>query len=146
MNIIRFYSLWSRFIFQQWNWEGNRQEGQRSPNGGNRLQVLFPLWELQMLCYEWLLWLILLNRHYKILKKLNGSEPTWQTIMLHSDIVPLIYVNETICMVICPSRFKSIILWPGMNHLVPRVSQNTSYEWGVWCHLSFKTFLSLTDC
>ena len=32
----------------------------------------------------------------------NGSEPNWQTIMLYSDIVPLIYVNETICMVICP--------------------------------------------
>ena len=120
MNIIRFYSLLSGFIFQRWYWEGNRQEGQGSPNGGNRLQVLFPLWELQMLCYEWLLWLILLNRHYKILKKLNGSEPSWQTIMLHSDIVPLIYVNETICMVICPSRFKSIILWSGMNHLVPK--------------------------
>ena len=38
------------------------------------------------------------------------------------------YVNETICMVICPSsRFKLIILWPRMNHLVPRLSQNTSY-------------------
>ena len=23
----------------------------------------------------------------------NGSEPTWQTSMLYSDIVPLIYVN-----------------------------------------------------
>ena len=30
--------------------------------------------------------------------------------MLYSDIVPLIYVNETICMVICPSiRFKSMV-------------------------------------
>ena len=46
----------------------------------------------------------------------------------HSDTVPLIYVNETICMVICPSsRFKVIILWPNMNHLVPRLSQNASY-------------------
>ena len=34
------------------------------------LQCLFPLWKLQMLCYERMLWLILLNRHYKILKKL----------------------------------------------------------------------------
>ena len=34
------------------------------------LQYSFPLWELQMLCYEWMLWLILLNRHDKILKKL----------------------------------------------------------------------------
>ena len=46
----------------------------------------------------------------------------------YSDIVPLIYVNETICMVICPSsRFKLIILWPRMNHLEPRLSQNASY-------------------
>ena len=27
----------------------------------------------------------------------NGSEPTWQTSMLYSDIVSLIYVNEAIC-------------------------------------------------
>ena len=40
----------------------------------------------------------------------NGSEPTSQRSMLYSDIVPLIYVNETICMVICPSiRFKSMV-------------------------------------
>ena len=56
----------------------------------------------------------------------NGSEPTRQTCMLCSDIVSLIYVNETICMVNCPSTsFKSIVLWPGMNHLVPILSQNT---------------------
>ena len=42
---------------------------------------------------------------------LLGSEPTWQTSMLYSDIVTLIYVNKTIYMVICPSsRFKLIIL------------------------------------
>ena len=58
----------------------------------------------------------------------NGSEPTGQTSMLYTDIVSLIYVNETICMVICPStRFKSIVLWPGMNRLVPRLSQNACY-------------------
>jgi len=34
------------------------------------LQCLFPLWELQMLCSKWMLWLLLLNRHYKILKNL----------------------------------------------------------------------------
>ena len=34
--------------------------------------------------------------------------PKW--LKLYSDIVPLIYVNETICLVICPStRFKSIV-------------------------------------
>ena len=48
------------------------------------------------------------------------AESTLQTSMLYSDIVPLIYVNETICLVICPStRFKSIVLWHGMNYLVP---------------------------
>ena len=77
----------------------------------------------------------------------NGSEPTWQTSMLYSDIVPLIYVNETIRMVMCPSTgFESIVLWPRMTCLVPRLSQNTSYGWGARCHsLSFKTFLSFIN-
>ena len=68
----------------------------------------------------------------------NGSEPTWQTSMLYSDI----------CMVICPSsRFKLIILWPKIKHLEPRLSQNTSYVWGAWCHSVLRhSFLSLTDC
>ena len=77
----------------------------------------------------------------------NGSEPTWQTTMLYSDTAPLIYVNETICMVICPStRFMSIVLWPP--------------GWIIWCQdypkihlmgegpgaiLSFKTFLSFIN-
>ena len=70
--------------------------------------------------------------------ELNGSETTWQTSMLYSDIVHLIYVNKTICMVICLStRFRLIILWPGMNHLVPRLSQNASYGWEAWCHSEF---------
>ena len=78
---------------------------------------------------------------------LVSQNPTWQKSMLYLDTVPLIYVNETICMVICLStRFKSIVLWPGMIHLVPRLSQNTSYGWGAWCHsLSFKTFLSFIN-
>ena len=72
-----------------------------------------------------------------------GSEPTWQTSMLDSDIVPLIYVNKTICMVICPStRFKLTILW---SRLVSRLSQNASYRWGPWCHSEFKTFLSFIN-
>ena len=76
----------------------------------------------------------------------NGLEPTWQTSMLYSDIVSLIYVNKTICMVICPStRFKSIIFWLGMNHLVPRLSQNASYGEGPGTILSFKIFLSLIN-
>ena len=47
-----------------------------------------------------------------------------------------------ICMEICLSlRFMSIILWPGMTHLVPTLSQNASCGWGAWCHsLSFETF------
>ena len=79
----------------------------------------------------------------------NGSEPTWQTYVLYSDIFPVIYVNETICMVICPStRFKSIVLRPGMNHLVLILFQNASYRWGAlvpfW--VLRHSFLSLTDC
>ena len=50
-------------------------------------------------------------------------------------------------MVTClSSRFKSIILWPGMTYLVPRLSQNAPCVWGVWCHsLSFETFLSFIN-
>ena len=69
----------------------------------------------------------------------NGSEPTLQTSMLYSDIVPLIYVNETICMVICPStRFKSIIWcqdYPKMHLMGERPC----------AILSFKTFLSFIN-
>ena len=52
----------------------------------------------------------------------------------YSDIVPLIYVNETICLVICPStRFKSIVY---------------GQRWIIWCHSKFYDipFFSLTDC
>ena len=34
--------------------------------------------------------------YYAFIPDSNGSEPTWQTIMLYSDIVPLIFVKETI--------------------------------------------------
>ena len=36
--------------------------------------------------------------------RLFGSEPTWQTSMLYSDIVPLIYVTEK-AMATHPSTF-----------------------------------------
>ena len=63
--------------------------------------------------------------------------------MLYSDIVPLIYVNETICVVICPSTgFKSIIVWPEMNYLVLGLSQMQFMDEGPGAILSFKTFLS----
>ena len=59
-------------------------------------------------------------------ERLNWTELNW------------IYVTETICMVICPSsRFKLIILWPKMNHLVPRLSPNASYGGGAWCRSEF---------
>ena len=61
-------------------------------------------------------------------------------------VAAAIYVNETICMVIFPSiRFKSIVLWASMNHLVPRLPQNASYGWGAGAILSFKTFLSFVN-
>ena len=68
--------------------------------------------------------------------------------MLYSDIVPLIYVNETICMVICPSsRIKSIVLWPGMNNGpgcqdYPKMHLTDE---GPGAILSFKTFLSFIN-
>ena len=66
--------------------------------------------------------------------------------MLYSDIVPLIYVYETICMVICPSsRFKLIILWPKMNHLVQDYPKMHLMGEGPGAILSFKTFLSFIN-
>ena len=39
------------------------------------------------------------------------------------------------------SRFMSIIIWPGMTHLVPMLSQNVCCGWGAWCQsLHFETF------
>ena len=59
---------------------------------------------------------------------LQLTSASWLGTYLTDCVVPLIYVNETICMVICPStRFKLIILWPRMNRLVSRLSQNASY-------------------
>ena len=76
----------------------------------------------------------------------NGSEPTWQTIMLYSDTVLLVYVNETMCIVIS---------------LLQDSSQSCyGLGWIVWCQdypkiylmdegpraiLSFKTFLSFIN-
>ena len=76
----------------------------------------------------------------------NGSEATWQTSMLYSDVVPLIYVKETICMVICPpTRFKSIVLWPGMTLWCQDYSKIHLMDEGPGAILSFKTFLSFIN-
>ena len=43
-----------------------------------------------------------------------------------------------ICLATClSSKFMSIILWPGMTHLVPVLSQNACCGWGAWCHSEF---------
>ena len=66
--------------------------------------------------------------------------------MLYSVIVPLIYVNETICMVICPSsRFMLIIVWPKMNHLVASYHRMHLMGEGPGAILSFETFLSFIN-
>ena len=66
--------------------------------------------------------------------------------MLYSDIVPLIYVNETIYTVICPSsRFKLIILWPKINHLVQDYPKIHPMGEGPGTILSFETFLSFIN-
>ena len=64
----------------------------------------------------------------------------------YSDIVPLIYVNETIYTVICPSsRFKLIILWPKINHLVQDYPKIHPMGEGPGTILSFETFLSFIN-
>ena len=76
----------------------------------------------------------------------NGSELTWQTSKFYSDIVPLIYVNKTICMVICPStRFKLIILWPGRIICCQDYPKMHFMDEGPGAILSFKTFLSFIN-
>ena len=52
-----------------------------------------------------------------------------------------------ICLETClSSRFMSIVLWPGMTHLMPMLSQNACCGWGAWCHsLSFDTFSSVAQ-
>ena len=54
-NLSHLKTRWARFAFHWYDYLA---------------ALLFPLWELQMLCYEWMLWLILFNGISKILKKL----------------------------------------------------------------------------
>ena len=68
----------------------------------------------------------------------NGSEPTWQTSMLYSNIIPRIYVNETICMVICPSG-------PGWTIWCQDYPKMHLMDGGPGAILSFKTFLSFIN-
>ena len=76
----------------------------------------------------------------------KGSEATWQTSLLYSDIVPLIYVNKTICMVTCLStRFKSVILWPGMNCPCQDYPKIRLMDKGPGAILSFETSLSFIN-
>ena len=52
-----------------------------------------------------------------------------------------------ICLETClSSRFMSIVLWPGMTHLMPMLSQNARCGWDAWCHsLSFETFSAVAQ-
>ena len=56
-------------------------------------------------------------------------------------------MKHFICLETClSSRFMSIVLWPGMTHLMPVLSQNACCGWGAWCHsLSFETFNSVAQ-
>ena len=79
-----------------------------------------------------------------VFKSIQPNELTWQTIMFYSDIVPLIYVNKTICMVICHStRFKSIFMAqddPSGADIIPKYLLRMR-----GLVPSFKTFLSLIN-
>ena len=49
-----------------------------------------------------------------------------------------------ICLEIClSSRFMSIVLWLGITHLVPVLSQNACYVRGAWCNTQFWVILYL---
>jgi len=63
---------------------------------------------------------------------LQVGSASWLRTYLTNQYVILRYCSSNLrkqnYLVICPSsRFKLNILWPKMNHLVPRLSQNTSY-------------------
>ena len=78
-----------------------------------------------------------------------GSELAWQTSMSYSDIVPLICVDETICMAICPSsRFKLIILLAQDEtfgaKIIPKCILWVRGLVPFW--VLRHSFLSLTDC
>ena len=56
---------------------------------------------------------------------LNKTQNQLDKPVFFTHTLVLIYVNEnTYCLEICPSsRFMSIVLWPGMTHLVLMLSQ-----------------------
>ena len=64
-----------------------------------------------------------------------------------SDMAERLNRTESMLMKLCiyletylSSTFMSIILWPGMTHLVPMLSQNACCGRGAWCQsLSFET-------
>ena len=86
-----------------------------------------------------------LNSVFKSVPPL-GSELTWKTSLLNSDIVPLIYVNETICMVVCPStRFKLSFYGLGWTFWCQDYPKMHLMGEGPGAILSFKTFLSFIN-
>ena len=73
----------------------------------------------------------------------NRSEPTWQTSILYSDIFPVIYVNETICMVIWDSSQSFYGPgWPVWGQDYPQIHL---MDEGPDAILSFKAFLSFIN-
>ena len=97
-----------------------------------------PLKEKMTICSSILAWRIPGTEEPNGLPSMGSHTVGHDWSDLAAAAAAAIYVNKTICMVICPSiRFKSIILWPGMNHMVPRLSLNASYGWGAWCHSEF---------
>ena len=72
-----------------------------------------------------------------------GSEPIMaqQTSMFYPFLLSC--VSETMYLLgnRLSSRFMSIVLRPGITHLVPMLSQNACCGWGAWCNsLSFEVF------
>ena len=71
---------------------------------------------------------------------------TWlynQYFLLMEMFSLAVLMKLCICLEICLSlRFMSIVLWPGMICLVPKLSQNACFGRGAWCNsLSFEVSL-----
>ena len=86
------------------------------------LQCLFPLWKLQMLCYEWMLWLTLLNRHFKILKRL------FQLLMLNKHKLKRCFTKQIGFRYSDSCSKKNVCYYSyPMLHIIPDLNTNVTH-------------------
>ena len=77
--------------------------------------------------------LYLSSSRFAWLRTHNGS--AHQYVLLMEVFSSAMLMKLCICLEIClSSRLMSIVLWPGMTHLVSMLSQNACCGWRAWCH------------